>query len=122
MANFPLKERSRAALNKLAIVTARRKVEMRELEVSHEGGLGGGNELGHVVGTGKVNQAGSFEERRCGERKMNHEGLFEMSCGERKMNHEGLFEMSCGERKRNHEGLFEVSYGDRKINHEGCLT
>ena len=37
VANFPLKERSRAALNKLAIVTARRKVEMRELEVSHEG-------------------------------------------------------------------------------------
>ena len=43
VANFPLKERSKAALKKLAVVTARRKVEMREMEVSHKGWLVGGD-------------------------------------------------------------------------------
>ncbi|KAK7108965.1 cilia- and flagella-associated protein 43-like isoform X2 [Littorina saxatilis] len=33
VANFPLKERAREILNKLSVVTARRKVEMRELEI-----------------------------------------------------------------------------------------
>lgn len=33
VANFPLKERSREVMNKLAVVTARRKVEIREMEI-----------------------------------------------------------------------------------------
>ena len=34
VANFPLKERSRETLSRLEVVTARRKVEIREMEVS----------------------------------------------------------------------------------------